>query len=323
MSIPSVPAARWSRTAVAEGLCGSREDEQLGVGREQLEAPDVALFDLAGDRMAAGKTEPAGEVGDVPCARQLEQGERVSVTLRDDLVANGGVQGAGHVGQQQRAGIAVAESADGQLGEPGENVIAGPRPRGAHDRDPLGEQAAGDEPQDLRRGVVEPLRVVDDTGQRLLLGDLGEQRQRGQPDQEPVGRSVGAAAEHRRERVALRSGQPAEVVQHGRAELVEAGIGQFHLRLDAGGSRDVPAGDPVGQVAQQRALAHARLAPQDGDPAPADERVGQEPVELLALASAAEELRGRAGVLTRRRPPPSFNDCSPPLSAERTSVARA
>ena len=225
------------------------------------------------------------------------------MTLLDDLVANGGVQGAGHVGQQQRAGIAIAEWMDRQGRQPGENVIAGPRPCGAYDRDRLGEQAAGNEPQDLRRGVVEPLRVVDDAGQRLLLGDLGEQRERGQPDQEPVGRGAGAAAEHRRERVALRGGQPAKVVQHGRAELVQAGIGQLHLRLNASGSRDVPAGDPAGQVAQQRALAHARLAPQDGDPAPAGERVGQEPVERLALAAASEELRGRAGILTRRRPP--------------------
>ena len=225
------------------------------------------------------------------------------MTFRDDLVANGGIYGAGHVGQQQRASIAVAQWMDRQDRQPGENVIAGPRPRGAHDRDPLGEQAAGNEPQDLRRGAVEPLRVIDETGQRLLLGDLGEQRQRGQPHQEPVGRGAGAAAEHRRERVALRSGQPAEVAQHGRAELVQAGIGQLHLRLHAGGSRDVPAGDPAGQVAQQRALAHARLAPQDGDPAPARERVGQEPVERLTLASASEELRGRTGILTRRQPP--------------------
>ena len=43
--------------------------------------------------------------------------------------------------------------------------------------------------------------------------------------------------------------------------------------LDTDGSRDVPAGDPAGQVIQQRALAHARVAPQDGDPAPASERV--------------------------------------------------
>jgi hypothetical protein len=221
----------------------------------------------------------------------------------DDLVANGDIQGAGHVGQQQRAGIAVAEWVDRQDGQPGENVIAGPRPRGAHDRDPLGEDAAGNEPQDLRRGVVEPLRVVDDTNQRLPLSDLGEQRQSGQPDQEPVGRSAGAAAEHRRQRVALRDGEPAEVVQHGPAELVQGGVGQLHLRLDADGSRDLPAGEPAGQVIQQGALAHARLAPQDGDPAPAGERVGHEPVELLALAAAAEELWGLTAILTRRRPP--------------------
>ena len=76
---------------VAEGLGGSREDEQLRVGREQFEAPDVALLDPAGDRLGAGKTEPAGETGDVPRARQLEQGERVAVTLHDDLVADGGI----------------------------------------------------------------------------------------------------------------------------------------------------------------------------------------------------------------------------------------
>ena len=300
---PERPRGPVQQHKVAERLRGSHEDEQPRVRREQLEAPDVALFDLAGDRMSAGKTEPAGEAGDVPRARQLEQGERVSVTLLDDLVANGGVQGAGHVGQQQRAGIAVAESGDRQLGQPGENVIADPRPRGAHDRDRFGEQAAGHEPQDLRRGVVEPLPVVDETDQRLLLGDLGDQRQRGQPHQEPAGHRAGAAPEHRRERVALRGGQPVEAVQHGRAELVEAGVGQFHLRFDASGPRDVPPGDPAGQVAQQRALAHPRLAPQHGHPAPPGERVGDKPVERLTLAAASEELRGRAGILTRRRPP--------------------
>jgi len=179
---PERPRGTVEQDRVAEGLGGSREDEQPRVGREQLEAPDVALLDPAGDRLIAGKIEPAGETGDVPRARQLEQGQRIAVTLHDDLVANGGIKRAGHVGQQQRASIAVTEAADGQLGEPRQNVIAGPRPRGAHDRDPLGEEAPGDEPQDLRRSVVDPLRVIDDTGQRLLLGDLGEQRERRQPD---------------------------------------------------------------------------------------------------------------------------------------------
>ena len=197
---------------------------------------------------------------------------------------------------------------DRQDRQPGENVIAGSRPRRAHDRDPLGKEAAGDEPQDLRRGAVEPLRVIDETGQRLLLGDLGEQRERGQPHQEPVGRRAGATAEHRRERVALRSGQPVQMAQHRRAELVQAGVGQLHLRLDAGGPRDMPADHPVGQVPQQRALTHARLAPQDDDPAPARERVGHEPVERLTLAAASEELRGWRGSCRVGGLPAPFND---------------
>ena len=44
-------------------------------------------------------------------------------------------------------------------------------------------------------------------------------------------------------------------------------------------------------------------APQDGDPAPARGRVSQQQVEHLTLAAASEELGGRAGILTHRRPP--------------------
>jgi hypothetical protein len=41
--------------------------------------------------------------------------------------------------------------------------------------------------------------------ERLLLGNLGEQRQRGQPHQEPVWRRALAEPEHRGESVALRN----------------------------------------------------------------------------------------------------------------------
>ena len=138
----------------------------------------------------------------------------------------------------------------------GEDVVAAARAGGKHERDPLGEEAPADESEDLCGGLVEPLRVVDDADERLLLGDLGEQRQRGEPDQEPVGRRAGAPAEHRRERVALGDGQPVELIQHRSAELMEAAVGELHLRLDADGPGDAPAGDTVGQVAEQRALAH-------------------------------------------------------------------
>ena len=288
---------------VAQGLRGRGDDEQMGVGWELEEAPCVALFDLAYHRLAPGQPEPAGEICGVPGARQLEERERVAVTLGNDLVAHGGVQWAVHVVQQQCAGIAVAQSADRQLGQPGEDVVAAAGAGPAYEHDPLSEEPSGDEPKDLRGGLVEPLRVVDDADQRLLLGDLGEQRQRGQPDQEPVGRGTDAQSEHGCECVALRDGQPLEVTQHGRAELMEAAVGQFHLRLDPDGRHETPVGDPVGQVAQQRALADACLPPQDGDTAPTGERVGEKPVERLALGSASEECWGLTAILARRRPP--------------------
>ena len=178
---------------------------------------------------------------------------------------------------------------DRQLGEPGEDVVADARARCAHERDPLGEEAAGDEAEDLRGGVVEPLRVVDDADERLLLGDLGEQRQRGESDQEPVGRRAGAPTEHRRERVALRGGQAVEAIQHRRAELVEAAVGELHLRLDANGRRDVPARDTLGYVVQQRALARTGFAAKDDNSASTGARVGQDPVKYLALSTTSEK----------------------------------
>jgi hypothetical protein len=123
---------------VAQRLRGCGENEQLGVGGELEEAPGVALFDLAHQRLAAGQPKSTGEFRGIPGARQLEERERVAVALGDDLVADRGIQWAGHVVQQQRTRIAVPKPVDGQLGEAGEDVVADARARGAHEHDPLG-----------------------------------------------------------------------------------------------------------------------------------------------------------------------------------------
>lgn len=246
------------------------------------------------------------------------------MALRDDLSADRGIQRAVHVGQQQRARIAVAESLEGQLGEPHENVVPDARARSTDERDALGEQAPADEAEDLRGGVVEPLRVVDDADERLFLGDLGEQRERGKPHQEPIGWGAEAQPEHRRERPALGDGQPLEAVQHRRAELMEAGIVQLHLGLHTHGAGDMPVGDPVGQVAQQRTLTHTRLPAQDGDAAATGQRVGQQPVERLTFGTSPEEPRALTAILARRWPPlrqaPRGKDPPRGCEQERTSA---
>jgi hypothetical protein len=91
----------------------------------------------------------------------------------------------------------------------------------------------------------------------------------------------------------LRDRQLVEVVQQRRAQLMEAAIGQVHLRLHAHGRHDPPAGNPLGQVAKQGALAHARFAAEDQDATRARVHVGHEPVERFTLVTTSEQLPHR------------------------------
>src|SRR5688572_22572678 len=96
--------------------------------------------------------------------------------------------------------------------------------------------------------------------------------------------------------------------KHRRAELVEAAVGQFQVRLDTDGGRDVASGGAIGQVPQQSTLADARLAPQDGDTASTGERIGQKTIERVALPGTPEKPRGPTAILARRGPPSAVND---------------
>ena len=97
-------------------------------------------------------------------------------------------------------------------------------------------QPPRDEREDLRRGAVQPLLVIDQAHQRLLLGDLGEQAQHGEADEEAVRRRSGTEAERRAQRIALRHREPLELVEHRRQQLMQPGEGELHLRLDTGGT---------------------------------------------------------------------------------------
>ena len=136
--------------AIPERLGGGGEDEQPCLGGQLKEAVGEASLDLAGDRLALGKAEAARQLcGVVPGSGELEQRERVAVALGHDLVTDVYIQRAVHVSKQQRAGIAVPESVDGQLRQPSENLVAAARARRADERDPLCKEAARHEAEDL------------------------------------------------------------------------------------------------------------------------------------------------------------------------------
>ena len=174
-----------------------------------------------------------------------------------------------------------------------------------HDRHRLRQQPPRDEPEDLRRGGIEPLRVIDEAQQRPLRGDLGQQAERGQRDQEAVRRGAGRRPERDAQGVLLRLRQRAEPVEHRRAQLMQPRERQLHLRLDAGDLRDPEARRLPSAVVQERGLADARLAADDQDRALAAADVLQQPVERLDarwLAPATQADGARPWSCKRKRP---------------------
>ena len=116
--------------------------------------------------------------------------------------------------QQQRTGIGVGQSFEDQLGKLAQHVVATARAGRTDDRDPLGQETTGHEPEDLSRRPVEPLGIVNDADQRLLLGDVGEQRQHRQSDQEAIRRRRPAPEpEDRFEGIALTHREPLDVLE--------------------------------------------------------------------------------------------------------------
>jgi hypothetical protein len=192
--------------------------------------PDCSVkASSATGRCVAAITTVTSAGTSIPGAWQLQKRKRIAVTLHDDLLADGRIQRAVHVRQQQCARLAVAEPTDGQLREPGESVVADTGAGCAHERDPLRKQTAGDEAENLCGRVVEPLPVVHDADEGLLLGNLRKQRQRGEPDQKLDRVASRRSAKNSCQRVALRNGEPVELVQHRRTELMKAAVGQLRL----------------------------------------------------------------------------------------------
>ena len=144
--------------------------------------------------------------------------------------------------------------------------------------------------------MIQPLHVIDQAEQRTLPGHLRQQAQDGQAHQEPVRCRPRIHAERRPQCGTLRCRQAPKAVQHRRAQLVQPGEGQLHLRLHAGRALHPAVRRLPGQVIQQSRLAHAGFAVNHQDPALAGPHGLEAPVEHGAFGAAAHQLR--------RVPPP-------------------
>ena len=184
-------------------------------------------------RARVGEPEPARELRRRQPARQLDQRERVAARLAEDPGPHPLVERPRDRRVQQQPGVVGGQPLDHELRQPFEHVLVAGLAQREHQSHPLGQQPARHERERLRGHPVEPLRVVDDAHERLLLGGVGQQAQDRQPDQEAIRRRSGAQAERRAQRVALRARQMPETVEHRRAQRMQAGERELHLRLDA------------------------------------------------------------------------------------------
>jgi hypothetical protein len=90
-------------------------------------------------------------------------------------------------------------------------------------------------------------------------------------------------------RVALRAGQAVQVSQERRAKLLQSGVRQFNLGLDAGRPGDAAAGRVPHQIFQQRALADPGFAAQHQGPALTGAHGPHQLIQRGALTPAAEQ----------------------------------
>ena len=204
---------------VADRFCRRQEQQPPRVAREPRQPAREALLDPRGQRQRRRQTETAGELGGRQPARELQERERIPACLGDDPLEHGLVQPRHEDGLQQRPRIPAAQRLHAELREaapPSAHLT-----RRKRERDPLRQQAARHERERSRRCAVEPLRVVDDAQQRLLLGSFGEEAENREPDEKRARRLSGAEPEGDAERVTLRIRETLAELEKRRTELLQ------------------------------------------------------------------------------------------------------
>jgi hypothetical protein len=133
------------------------------------------------------------------------------------------------------------------------------------------------------------VRVVDQAQERLLLGGFGEEAENREPDKKRARRLSRVEPEGDAERVSLRIGETLAQVEERRTELLQRGVVEFHLPLDACSPGDTKILARLDRVLEQRGLADAGVSLQNEDGAVTVPRGNQQPLERHALALPAEQ----------------------------------
>ena len=272
-----------------------RRDHQQPPGRpgQVLHPPQEAVLDPARQRQRLRQPEPARQLGRGQPPRQLQQRQRVPPRLGHDLLRHPLIQRPPHQRAQQLPRIRIPQPLDRQLRQPGQ--LRAWLPCREQHQHPLRPQPACRERQRLRRGPVQPLRVIDHAHQRTLGGRTGQQAQHGQADQETIRRGARFQAERRPQRITLRDRQLPQPIEHRPAQPLQPGEREVHLRLHPRGPQHPQIRRRPRHVIQQGRLPDPRLAPHHERGAVPVTQPFHQPAQRLALAAAPVQHRQPRG----------------------------
>jgi hypothetical protein len=155
---------------VAGRLGRGQQEQEPGRRWERGDPPPEDVLNATSERPRVRQPEPAGQVRRGYPAGQFEQGQRVAAGFGDDPVPDPLIWPPRDDRGKQRPGIRVRESRQRQPGQPSQAAAPGRIPGAEQQGDRFGVQPPGREPQRLRRGLVQPLRVIDQAQQRLVRG---------------------------------------------------------------------------------------------------------------------------------------------------------
>ena len=280
---------------IADRLGGRGEQQLLRRSRKRLDAAQEALLDPTRQRRRVRQREAARQLRRRQPPGQLEQGERVAAGLGDDPVAYPLVQSPGDRGIEQRAGIAVSQARRPRA------PAAPPAPSlplESRTANTIATRSASRRRATNASVWAETRSSHWASSTRQTSGSFAATSESrlstASPTRKRSGGLARTQAERRGQRIALRTGQAIEPVQHRRAQLVQPGEGELHLRLGAARPDDTTSRRASLQVVQQRRLADPRLAAQDQNLALTRPGIGQQTIQQIALAAATVQPRPRS-----------------------------
>jgi hypothetical protein len=249
---PERTSCREDDVRLPSAFGGGHQQQELGRRREAVNPRKEDRFQVLPERHRAWERLATGELRGCEGHRDLEQRQRNTLRGLANHPAGLGSDRRAEPLYQEELGLVGGESGDESLGKAGAGERAHIPLAGSeqHD-DAFCLEASGNERERVRRGLVEPVRIVDQAQERPVGGDLGQEAEHGERDGESVVRITRSDRERAPERRGLDIRYPVEVREHGPQQLVQRRERKLDLRLDADRLEDPQVGAAAAGVAEQ------------------------------------------------------------------------